>query len=186
MDLVDAIFGRRSVRDFTDEPIGEGTVRTLIQAAIQAPSAMNCQPWAFIVIQDKGLLKKFSDRAKWLCAQAFKTEPSTETLQQMLDDPSFNIFYHSGTLIVICAKPTGQHPDWDCCLAAQNLMLIAHDMGLGTCPIGLAWPLFEQADVKRELNIPPNHTAVMPVVVGHPRTKPTPIERKPPDIRCWK
>jgi nitroreductase len=186
MELVDVIFGRRSVRDFTDEPVSEGTVRTLIQAAIQAPSAMNAQPWAFAVIQNKGLLKTYSDRAKPLCAEAFKTESSGKPLKDMLDDPAFNIFYNGGTLIVVCAQPNGEHPDWDCCLAAQNLMLVAHDMGLGTCPIGLAWPLFEKADVEKELNIPANYVAVMPIIVGYPRSKPAPIERKAADIRSWK
>jgi nitroreductase len=104
----------------------------------------------------------------------------------MLDDPSFNIFYNSSTLIVICAQPAGQHPDWDCCLAAQNLMLVAHDMGLGTCPIGLAWPLFELADAKKALNVPAEYQAVLPIIVGYPRTKPALVHRKPPDIRSWK
>lgn len=104
----------------------------------------------------------------------------------MLSDSSFNIFYNSGTLIVIYAKPIGQHADWDCCLAAENLMLAAHEMGLGTCPIGLAWPLLERSDVKNNLNVPVDYLPVMPIIVGYPR-KPAPsVERKEPDIRCWK
>jgi nitroreductase len=186
MELVDAIFGRRSVRDFTDEPVSEGTVRTLIQAAIQAPSAINSQPWAFVVFQDRNLLKAYSDRAKQLCIEALRAGSPEETLKDMLADPSFNIFYNSGTLIVIYAQPNGQHPEWDACLAAQNLMLVAWDMGLGTCPIGLAWPLLEQADVKKSLNIPADFVAVMPIIVGYPRVKPAPLGRKAPDIRCWK
>ena len=59
-------------------------------------------------------------------------------LETMLADPAFNIFYNAGTLIVIFAKPIGQHPDWDCCLAAQNLMLAAHGMHLA--PARLVWP----------------------------------------------
>ncbi len=147
---------------------------------------MNSQPWAFVVIQDKVLLKTYSDRAKQICIEAFKTGSTEGALKDMLSDPSFNIFYNSGTLIVICAQPNGQHPDWDCCLAAQNLMLTAHDMGFGSCPIGLAWPLFEQEDVKKALNIPANYAAVMPIIVGYPRGKPSPVERNPPDIRSWK
>jgi nitroreductase len=104
----------------------------------------------------------------------------------MLTDPAYNIFYNSGTLILICAKPVGQHPEWDCCLAAQNLMLTAYDMGLGTCPIGLAWPLFDQPDIKQELNLPADYVAVMPIIVGYPRGALPPVERKQPEIRCWK
>ena len=66
MQLKEAIHGRRAVRDYTDQPVDKAAVTTLIEAAIQAPSAINKQPWAFVVIQDKALLKLYSDRAKAL------------------------------------------------------------------------------------------------------------------------
>lgn len=186
MQLKEAIHGRRAVRDYTDQPVDKAAVTTLIEAAIQAPSAINQQPWAFVVVQDKALLKRYSDRAKVVCDETMDAESMPEELKTMLSDPSFNIFYNSGTLIVVWAKPIGQHPDWDCCLAAENLMLAAHDMGLGTCPIGLAWPLLEQADVKNDLNVPFDYVPVMPVIVGYPR-KPAPsVERMEPEIRSWK
>jgi nitroreductase len=186
MELTDVIPGRRSIRDYTDEPVSEGAVNTLLRAAVQAPSAVNSQPWAFVVIQDKALLKKYSDRAKVLCADIFAVDASHVELMAMLRNPAYNIFYNSGTLIVIFAKPTGQHPDWDCCLAAQNFMLTAYDMGLGTCPIGLAWPLFGQPDIKQELNLPADYVAVMPIIVGYPGQWVPPVERQQPEIRCWK
>jgi nitroreductase len=186
MELTDVIPGRRSIRDYTDEAVGKGTVNTLLWAAVHAPSAVNSQPWAFVIIQDKALLKKYSDRAKVLCAEIFAADVSHGELMAMLRDPAYNIFYNSGTLIVICGKPIGQHPDWDCCLAAQNLMLTAYDMGLGTCPIGLAWPLFDQPDIREELNLPPDYVAVMPIIVGNPNKTVPPVERKQPEIRCWK
>jgi nitroreductase len=186
MQLNEVIRGRRAIRDYTDQPIDKTAVTTLLQAAIKAPSAINQQPWAFVVIQDKSLLKLYSDRAKVLCGETMHAEEMPEELRAMLSDPSFNVFYNSGTLIVVWAKPVGQHPDWDCCLAAENLMLAAHDMGLGTCPIGLAWPLLEQSDVKNDLNVPFDYVPVMPIIVGHPR-KPAPtVERMEPEIRCWK
>jgi len=186
MELTDVIPGRRAIRHYTDQSVSKGTVQTLLRAAIQAPSAINSQPWAFVVIQDKSLLKTYSDRAKRLCAEVYSADSSQSELMATLTDPSYNIFYNSGTLIVICAKPTGQHPDWDCCLAAQNLMLAAHDMGLGTCPIGLAWLLFEQPDIKHDLNLPADYVAVMPIIVGYPRGAVPSVGRKKPEIRCWK
>jgi nitroreductase len=186
MELTDVIPGRRSIRDYTDEAISKGAVNTLLWAAVQAPSAINAQPWAFVVIQDKALLKKYSDRAKGLCAEIFAADASHGELLTMLADPAYNIFYNSGTLILICAKPVGQHPDWDCCLAAQNLMLTAYDMGLGTCPIGLAWPLFEQPDVMQDLNLPADYVAVMPIIVGYPRGSVPSVSRNKPEICCWK
>ena len=186
MQLQQVISGRRAIRDYTDQPVSKATVESLIKAAIMAPSAMNGQPWAFVVIQDKPLLKQYSDRAKALCAETLDPGSAHEELGEMLSNPSFNIFYNSGTLIVILAKPMGQHPDWDCCLAAQNLMLAAHDSGLGSCPIGLAWPLFERADVKSELDVTHDYFSVMPIIVGYPRGAVPNVERKEAEILCWR
>jgi nitroreductase len=186
MQLEEAIQGRRAVRDYTDQPVDKAAVTTLIQAAIQAPSAVNQQPWAFVIVQDKAILKRYSDGAKILCAETMDRKSMPEELKAMLSDTSFNIFYKSGTLIVIYAKPLGEHPDWDCCLAAENLMLAAHDMELGTCPIGLAWPLLEQSDVKNELNVPFDYRPVMPIIVGYPRQPAPAVGRNAPEIRCWK
>ena len=64
MELMEAIYKRRSVRFFTEEQVDKDTIDKLINAAIQAPSAMNGQPWAFSVIQDKALMQKISDDSK--------------------------------------------------------------------------------------------------------------------------
>jgi len=186
MELKEAIYHRRSVRDYTNQPVDRETVMDLVCAATQAPSAINQQPWEFVVIQDKALLKSYSDRAKMLYSATMDIGAMPAELETMLADPEFNVFYNAGTLIVICAKPIGKHPDWDCCLAAQNLMLAAHGMYLGTCPIGLAWPLFEQAGVKHELRIPADYASVLPIIVGYPH-KPVPaVERNDPEIVCWR
>jgi len=186
MELMEAIYGRRSVRDYTDQSVDKATVTKLLDAAIQAPSAINQQPWAFAVIQDKALLKSYSDRAKVLIAETVAKGAAPAELKAMLSEPSFNIFYNSGTLIVIFAKPIGQHPDWDCCLAAQNLMLAAHAMGLGACPIGLAWPLLEQADVKQDLGVPVGYVPVMPIIAGYPNKPAPPVTRTQLEMLCWK
>lgn len=186
MDIKKAIYGRRSVREFMDQPVEKASVQVLIQATIQAPSAVNHQPWAFVVIQDKALLRNYSDRVKALLAQTMDINLIALELKETLADRAFNIFYNAGTLIIICAKPIGQHPDWDCCLAGQNLMLAAHGMGLGTCPIGFAWPLLERLDFKEELKIAPDYRPILPIIVGYP-SKPTPaVPRTEPDILCWK
>ena len=62
MDVNDATYQRRSVRAYTDQPVDNATIETLIKAAIQAPSSMNEQPWAFAVIQDPQRLSSWSER----------------------------------------------------------------------------------------------------------------------------
>jgi len=107
-------------------------------------------------------------------------------LSDMIANPSFNIFYKAGTLIIVCSKPDGEHPDWDCCLAAENLMLAALEMGLGTCPIGLAWPALDLPEIKKELGIPSGYEAVLPIIVGVPTELPPSHGRKPAEILSWK
>ena len=166
MELMDAIYNRRSVRAYTDKPVERGTVETLIGAAIQAPSAMNQQPWAFAVIQGAKVLGEYSDRVKAHLLKTMKPQSPLYTHRDALASREFNVFYHAGTLIIICAKPNGLNVEEDCCLAAQNLMLAAYGLGLGTCPIGFARPWLNLARVKRDIGIPGGYGVVFPVVTA--------------------
>ena len=64
LSALDVIFSRRSVRAYTNEPLDKATVRALLDAAVQAPTALHAEPWAFVVIQDTNILKRCSDAAK--------------------------------------------------------------------------------------------------------------------------
>lgn len=182
MELLQAINERRSVREYTDESVSDAVVRELIDAALQAPSAINQQPWCFVVVKDQALLAHISDHAKAHLLRASLGAPA-HPFRDMLNDPNFDIFYHAPVLIVItAAQPT----DWvveDCALAAENLMLAAHATGLGTCWIGFAQYWLGTADGKAALGLPASYAPIAPIIVGHPRRKPTPVPRKEPNIR---
>jgi nitroreductase len=182
MNATEAIYARRAVRDFTNDPVPDATIRQLIDAAIQAPSAINAQPWAFVVIQDAALIKEISNRA----GDLVRGKDIPEKLQKAIDDPAWNIFYNANTLIVICARPQGAHPDWDCCLAAENLLIAARDRGLGGCIIGFAWGALAEPDIKKKLGIPEDYQAIMPIIIGHPKQFPQSPGRKTPEILAWK
>lgn len=186
MELIDGLYGRRAVRAFTAHAVSEETVKELLHSAVQAPSAVNVQPWSFVILQDRSLLGSLSERAKALVLEQETLGPLSPEFRAMLSDPDFSIFYDAGTLIVLLARPEGKHPDWDCCLAAQNLMLAAHAMGLATCPIGLAWPVFEVPEIRNELGIPHEYQVVLPIIVGYPRAPSPRVSRREPEILCWK
>ncbi len=93
MNLNQAIYSRRSARDFAAESVDELTLRRLIDCAIQAPSAVNEQPWSFTVIQDKSLLKRISTEAKVHMLAAPPTGSSSVHFQELLRNPEFDIFY---------------------------------------------------------------------------------------------
>lgn len=191
---LDTIYRRRAVRSYTPEQLEESTIRTLLEAAVHAPTAMHLEPWEFVVIQDRALLKRLSDRAKSMIQEeAAKhgdlVRPAAGSAARdpvaLLADPSFNIFYDAGTLIVICAKPMGHFVTADCWLAAENLMLAACSLGLGSCCIGFAVPVLNTPEAKRELGIAVDETAVAPIIVGVPRGVPPTVPRKAPNILRW-
>ena len=183
MTPIQAIYERRAVRNFKNVAVPQAKITELLHAAVQAPSAVNQQPWAFAIFQGREKLKSFSDRAKPFFAKTFDAQTPGE-LRRTLTDPDINIFYNANTLIVICARRDGMNPAEDCCLAAQNLML-AHAMGLATCPIGLARPWLNSAEVKQELGIPEKLTPIFPLIVGYATTRPPAVPRNPPDIVVW-
>ena len=136
-NLFEAILARRSVRAYAPDELDRNTVQTLLEAAVRAPTAMHEEPWAFVVVQNRQILKQLSDRAKPLFIERLhRSHPTGGHAIDTFANPDFNIFHGAGTLIVICAKPSGPFVEADCWLAAENLMLAACAIGLGSCVIG--------------------------------------------------
>ena len=185
MNVLEAIYTRRAVRSYSTKRVDEQTVRDLLDAAIHAPSAMNLQPWSFVVIQQTNLLQKLSDQAKEFLLKDPKWKAASEHGQLPLADPEFDIFYGATTLIVICAKTEGFSPTADCYLAGQNLMLAACGMELGTCPIGFARDVLQNKSWKKNLEIPEDSIPVFPIIVGYPLNATPKVKRDPPHILSW-
>lgn len=185
MDLTEAMFTRRSVRAYEPRPVEESTIRALLKAAVQAPSAMNRQPWLFSVVQNRAQLKRYSDRAKALLVANALRDPKVQRYEALLRSVPFNIFYDAGTLVVVGASEHGSYAEADCWLAAQNLMLAARAAGLGSCCIGFAVPVLNTPEVKEELGFPSQGAAVAPIILGYPSTSPAPVARGEPKIPSW-
>lgn len=191
MTVIEAIHARRATRSFLPDRVDEQAIRTLLDAAVHAPTAIHLEPWAFVIVQDPATLKRYSDRAKTLVAARLHHDPhatgakSEGHLELMLKNPSFNIFYDAGTLIAICGRALGAYVAADCWLAAENLMLAACSMGLATCPIGFAVDVLNHPEIKFELAIPDDVTVVAPIIVGVPRTVLPAVSRKDPVILRW-
>ena len=181
MDVREAIYGRRAVREFTTEPVEEAALRRLVDAAIQAPSAVNQQPWLFTIVRNKELLARVSNEAK---AHMLRTSPAalaSHHFLHILNDPNFDIFYGAPVLLVISAAGSPWAVE-NCSLAAENLMLAAHAAGLGTCWIGFAQGWLGTADGKSALKLPDTDIPVAPIIVGHPKSVPPAVSRKPSRI----
>lgn len=178
-EVLNAIYQRRAVRDYRSGSVDTAIVRELIEAAIQAPSAMNAQPWAFVVIAGAERLRALSARIKaFLTAYADMASPQLQRLFAAHE----NLFYGAPSLVVICATSNQHQAAEDCALAAQNFMLAAHAYGLATCPVGLARPWLDRPEIKAELGIPAELTVVMPLVLGHPVEQPESPGRRAPRV----
>jgi nitroreductase len=183
MELNDAIMGRRAVREYTDAVIDEQTIRRMIDAAVQAPSAVNGQPWTFTVVRDQRVLDRISRDAKAHMLATMTAGPHADHFHSLLSEPTFHIFYHAPALVLISAIAQGPWILEDCALAAENLMLAAFAAGLGTCWIGFAQSFLNTADGKEALKLPAACVPVAPIILGHPKVVPPPVPRKEPQIR---
>lgn len=187
MNVMHAINGRRSIRNYTAAPVEQNIIDRLLHSAIQAPSAMNSQPWAFAVLEGTEVLKSYSDQAKkYLLSNAAQYPPTFKKYRVILNKPDFNIFYNAPALLIICAKMNSPYSAEATSLAVQNIMLTAYSLGLGTCWIGFAVDLFNSANIKQELNIPENYQVVAPVTIGYPKKNPPAVIKKDPKIFYWK
>jgi nitroreductase len=182
MDAVEAIRNRRAVRDFTAAAIDRKTVARLIDLAIQAPSAMGLEPWAFAVLLDRNRIADLDARAKRWLLDNFSRTGFDLSLRATLEEPAHLIFYGAPALILILAKSADPQCAQDCCLAAENFMLAARGEDLGTCWIGMSRPWLSMAAIKAELEVPEDYDIIAPIVLGHPKAWPEAHARQSAEI----
>jgi nitroreductase len=187
MNVMEAIHHRRSVRNYTSQTPEKGVLLKLLDAAVQAPTAMHEEPWLFSVIQDKKVLDRLSESTKTLVRNEAQGNDSPRAAHALhvVDKPDFHVFHNAGTLVVIYSKLTGPFVVADCWLAAENLLLAAGAQGLGTCVIGFSVSALNTPEWKHELRIPAEMTAIAPIIVGVPAGETPPVSRKPPEILSW-
>lgn len=186
--ILKAIYARHSVRAYVPTTLDHATIQALLDAAVHAPTAMHVEPWAFVVVQDNALLQRLSDLAKPLFVEEVRHRNAHGASHSFdhFTRADFNIFYGANALIIICAKPSGPFVAADCWLAAENLMLAANAIGLGSCVIGSAVAALNIHKVKVELGIPDEYSAIAPIVVGVPSVDAQATSRKEPLILSWK
>jgi nitroreductase len=107
----------------------------------------------------------------------------SDHFRSLLNDSNFHIFYRAPVLILISASAQGPWIVEDCALAAENLMLAAYALQLGTCWIGFAQSFLNTPNGKNALGLPATWVPVAPIIVGHPKAAPAPVPRKEPEIR---
>ncbi len=188
--LVDAtmkvIQDRRSIREFTPEPVSDRDLDLLLEAARQAPSGENAQPWRFIVVKDEGMRKKMGAVAGGGSGRRFTAEFVTKKMQErftnLQDEAKRKAAFEkltSGQVsafmadapvnIIVCGKKDVWDMPYDTSAAIENILLMVTALGLGAC-----WVIAPCIDIRDEermkalLGIPEEFKAVSVLSVGHP------------------
>jgi nitroreductase/NAD-dependent dihydropyrimidine dehydrogenase PreA subunit len=190
-----AMFERRSVRNFKDDPVPEPLIRRIIEAGRFAPSAGNCQPWRFIVVTDQELLNEISTRIQPLAAMAsgmYQNDEMLETLAAQFEaDPQPGMFdprvqgglmaVGEGTLPALVAAPAliiilGDErsiggPDLNIGICGQNMNLAALSLGLGACWVGFISVINMMPDIVERLGIEEPYKVATSMSIGYPAFK---------------
>ncbi|MBI5100111.1 MAG: nitroreductase family protein [Nitrospirae bacterium] len=159
-DFLNVMYTRLSVRQFTGEKVKREDLIAMLRAGMSAPSAVNVQPWAFVVVIDRGTLDK-------LC----EALPYAKMLEK------------AGAAIIVCGIPdkddTYAKKYWvmDCSLASENILLAAHALGYGAVWTAAYADKDKIRSVREILSIPENIIPLNVIPVGIPANK----DEKPKD-----
>lgn len=174
---------RRSIRSYQDRSVSLDTIREMIQESTLAPNAGNEQPWKFIIVNNREMLKRMSDESKKNILARIATDPDdyAKKYKGMLENKSLNVFYNAPSLVIILGNSNLKNLYADCALAAGYFMMAATSRGLGTCWINLGTEINDPGMIS-ELGIPDNCTIVAPIILGYPEKIPSAPKRKEPEI----
>jgi len=162
MDAIEAIETRRSVRRYENKQIDDESVKRLLSAAMNAPSAANEQPWEFIVIKDREMLDAI---------------PTFSPFARMVTHASLGILICGDTRNVIAPGFWVQ----DCAAATQNLLIAAHALGLGAVWTGVYPMEGHVAGFTKLCQLPEGVVPLAFVVAGYPAETPPKQNRFDPD-----
>ena len=199
--LIDAtlkiIQDRRSIREYTTEPVSDQDLDLILEAARQAPSGENAQPWRFVVVKDADTRKKLGARAGGGSGRRFTAEFVTKKMQErfssLQDEAKKKAAFEkltSGQVsafladapvnIVVCGKKDVWDLPFDTSAAIENILLVVTALGLGAC-----WVIAPCIDIRDEerikvlFDIPEGYKAVSIIPIGHPQRPHRPRPRLP-------
>ena len=161
METLKAISTRRSIRKFLSQQVSEDLIESILQAGMQAPSARNYQPWQFIVTTEREILDKIP-----------KVHPYAEMM------------YQATLAILVCGdlklEKSIEYCALNCAAATQNMLLAAHDLGLGAVWLGV-YPREERMAGLKNLFILPDHIIPISLIsCGYPAEDIAPEDRFKP------
>ncbi len=173
--VIETIKNRRSTRKYSNIPINDDDLKTIIEAGLMAPSAHNNKGWHFTVISNQELMQKMNIETKEISKNC-----GDELYERWGNNDQFNIFYDSPIVIVLSGDDSAYNSYIDCAAATQNMLLAAESLNIGTCWIGIIELLFRKStdEYSELLGLPENYTPLFAMTVGNKAGK----ESKPPAL----
>ena len=183
VDFSEFLEKRRSIRDFEDKEVPVEIIREIIQDSCLAPSSGHGQPWRFIIINRKDVIKRLSDESKANLLNSIKENPgsSVKQYEAVLRLEDYNVFYNAPCLVYIVGPREVRTLFVDCALAACYFIFSSVQRGLGTCWINLGSDI-RTPETLEEIGLPEDCRIVAPIIVGYPKSIPNPPQRKEPQI----
>ncbi len=188
---------RRSIREFTAEPVSDSDLDQILEAARQAPSGENAQPWRFIIVKNEATRKKIGAIAGGGSGRRFTAEFVTKKMQerfsnledeakkkaafQKLTSGQVSAFMADAPVnIVVAGKKDVWDTPYDTSAAIENILLMVTALGLGACwVIAPCFDVRDEERIKAMLGIPEEFKAVSILSVGHPTRPHRPRPRLP-------
>lgn len=173
--VVDCIMSRRSIRAYKPEQIKDEELKTILECAINAPSARNSQPWEVRVMQNKDAIENLN---KEVIADMIEKRPESK---ERFADENASVFFHAPTLLVVAYDTTQYWGQSDCGMLVQNVLLAAESMNIGSCAVGCCREYINSpkaADFVKSLNLPENYVVYLTVTLGYKDENP---DAKPRD-----
>jgi nitroreductase len=159
METLEAVFTRHSVRSFSNKVIDQELLKKVMDAGAASPSGGNVQAWGFVLIQSLAWLKALRALAPGIIGQP------TAVIAVCIDTARASCLGGVG----------GEKFAWmDIGLATQNMLLVAHSLGLGACPVGS----FHHEAVSIFLGVPQDVEVVLLLTLGYPKTTPPATGRR--------
>jgi nitroreductase len=185
-EVIETIKKRRSVRAYDTKAIPRDILNTIIEAGNEAPSAMNSQPWRFVVVEDKDAKRKLLaaalPQAKKITEMVKDADPERyEAIKKRYAELPDPVYYSAPTIVFVIGN--GMYAEHSCPLACENMMLAAHSLGLGSCWVGFGAMVTEDPEVRSLLELKEGDSIFGPILFGYPKAHPPRPPKKDPKIK---
>ena len=168
--VIETILARRSVRKYKPQPVEREKMQTIVECGVNAPNAMNRQPWEIRVVDNPDFINGVTELYK-------KEQP------KVAEDPNFkNMFRNAPTVVFVGRDVQSGSAEFDCGLLSENMMLAAQSMGIGSCCLGSPAAFMRSpaaAEYLKQLGFSEGYELLYCIAFGYPDEAPA---AKPRDL----